>query len=210
MFNMDIDRLKKIYARTGPFYDVLDFPWEMIRYRKIRPVVWAEAAGARRILDAGIGSGRNVPHYPAGAEVHGVDLSEAMLGTCRARKRRLNRAVHLICGSITGLPHKTAVFDAVISTFLFCVLPDPLQPPALSELARVLRPGGKLVLLEYVYSRDPRQRRIMSFMAPLVEWLYGARFDRKTTDHLKAGGWRIESERFVAKDILKLIIARRT
>lgn len=205
---IDYKNLKRKYAFTGHVYDFLDAPWEFLRYRKIRPRVWAEAAGARRILDAGIGTGRNISYYPRGVEVHGVDLSETMLQACRQRIRSVASTAGLACGTVTCLPFKNQSFDAVVSTFLFCVLPDELQPPALKELRRVLRPGGKLILLEYVYSQNPIQRLVMQSMSLWVEFLYGARFDRRTPQHLLAGNWRIESERFVSKDIVKLIVAR--
>lgn len=202
--------LKRTYSRTGPFYDVLDFPWEFLRYRKLRPEIWNLARGAQRILDAGVGTGRNMEFYPANSCVTGIDLSETMLAASSRRlaiaKTRAN--VDLACGTVTALPFKDGTFDAVVSTFLFCVLPDELQPPALSEIRRVLKPGGRIVLLEYVFSQNALKRFSMRAFAPIVEFLYGARFDRMTSEHLKAGGWRIESERFLHQDILKLIVAR--
>ncbi len=199
--------LKKKYARIGRWYDLLDAPWEMLRYRQIRPVVWKEVAGMKRILDAGAGTGRNIEFYPPGAHVTGVDLSETMIRRALARRSRARGRVNFSVGSATALPFKNSVFDAVVSTFLFCVLPDVLQPPVLRELARVIRPGGIAVLLEYQYSQDPVQRGLMKLMSPWVEWAYGARFDRKTVQHLKDGKWQVRSERFLSKDIVKLIVA---
>lgn len=199
--------LRKTYARIGPWYDLLDAPWEWLRYRHLRPLVWREVAGCRDILDAGVGTGRNIAHYPPAARVTGVDLSWAMISRASSRRRESASPATLILGDALALPFKPASFDAVVSTFLFCVLPDDLQPAALRELARVIRPGGKAVLLEYQYSQNPIQRALMRAMAPWVEWAYGARFDRRTTDHLRAEGWRIETERFLSKDIVKLIVA---
>lgn len=201
--------LSNKYARIGRWYDLLDAPWETLRYRKIRPGVWNEVSGMGNVLDAGVGTGRNIEFYPPGSRVTGVDLSETMLAAARDRRRTFRRQIHLTLGTVTALPFKDQVFDAVVSTFLFCVLPDELQPDALAELARVLRPGGKAVLLEYQYSRNPIQRGIMRLMSPWVEWAYGARFDRMTVQHLKDGKWRIEDERFLSKDIVKLIVAVR-
>lgn len=65
------------YRRIAPFYDLLDLPLEYGRYGRVRPLLFRELAG--KIFDAGVGTGRNVPFYPAGANVVGVDLSPAML-----------------------------------------------------------------------------------------------------------------------------------
>ena len=69
--------------------------------------------------------------------------------------------------------------------FLCCVLPDSLQSLAVTQFERVLKVGGRFRLLEMVYSSDPKIRRRQDFFAPLVETLYGARFDRNTLEHLK-------------------------
>lgn len=204
-----VEELAKKYARIGRWYDLLDAPWEILRYRKIRPVVWKEVSGAGKILDAGMGTGRNIEFYPPESHVTGIDLSEIMLAAANHRRRSSRRQVRLTLGTVTALPFKNESFDAIVSTFLFCVLPDDLQPPALAELARVLRPGGKAVLLEYQYSRRLIQRSVMKLMSPWVEWAYGARFDRQTVRHLINGSWRIEDERFLSKDIVKLIVAVR-
>lgn len=203
-----LQALKRTYTRAGYYYDFLDAPWEWLRYRKIRPEVWAGVSTAGRILDAGMGTGRNILYYPTGAEIFGVDLSETMLSAARRRVHKHGGAARLSVGSVTSLPFKSHVFNTVVSTFLFCVLPDELQPTALDELRRVLRPDGKAVLLEYVYSQNPLRRLIMRAMAPWVEFWFGARFDRRTTEHLRAGGWRIEREQFLSADVVKLIVAR--
>lgn len=201
-------KLKRTYSWTGPLYDVLDFPWEYFRYRKLRPEIWEQVRGVKRILDAGVGTGRNMKFYPADACVTGIDLSESMLASSLRRRVETRANVDLACGTVTALPFKDGTFDAIVATFLFCVLPDALQPAALAEIRRVLKPGGNAILLEYVFSQNAFKRLSMRAFAPIVEFLYGARFDRRTVDHLKAGGWRIESERFLHQDILKLIVAR--
>jgi ubiquinone/menaquinone biosynthesis C-methylase UbiE len=65
------------YQRIAPFYDLLDLPFEYRRYRRIRPLLFDGLLG--RILDAGIGTGRNVPFYPPGENIVGIDISPAML-----------------------------------------------------------------------------------------------------------------------------------
>jgi ubiquinone/menaquinone biosynthesis C-methylase UbiE len=97
-------------------------------------------------------------------------------------------------------------FDWYIATFLYCVLPDDLQPLALSEMVRVLKPGGRFRILEIVYSKDPRLARRQQWLARLVETLYGARFDRHTLQLLQQNDEvKISATRFLKADTYLLI-----
>ena len=99
-------------------------------------------------------------------------------------------------------------FDAVISTFLFCVLDNEHQIPALKELSRVCRPNGKIHILEYALSKNPLRRFIMKMWAPWVRFAYGAEFNRNTEQYLEVAGLDIIEKVFLYKDIIKLITLR--
>ena len=203
-----MDDPRRTYDRINSVYDLLDLPFEYGRYRHIRPRVFAAVREARRILDCGVGTGRNIAYYPPGAEVVGVDLCPGMLVRARRRARRLERPVELIEADVCELPLPDNSFDAAVATFLFCVLPDEVQPSALREMARVVRPGGPLVLLEYVYSQNRRQRLTQKLLSPWVKWAYGARFDRRTREHIQQVGLSISASQFVHSDtILMLTLA---
>ncbi len=196
---------RKTYDRISRFYDLLDLPFEYGRYRHIRPRVFDAVSGAGRILDCGVGTGRNIAYYPSGAEVVGVDLCPGMLTRARRRAGRLGRRVELVEADVCEMPFPDGSFDAAVATFLFCVLPDEVQAAALREIARVVKPGGRIVLLEYVYSRDPRRRRVQRLLAPWVEWAYGARFDRRTREHIREAGLAVSEARFVHSDVLVML-----
>jgi ubiquinone/menaquinone biosynthesis C-methylase UbiE len=136
------------YQRIARVYDLLDLPFEHRRYRHIRPQLFQGLSG--RILDAGVGTGRNIAFYPRHAEVTGIDLSPAMLARARRRLGETTARVTLQQMDVTRLAMPDRSFDAAVATFLFCVLPDELQQPALKELGRVVRPDGTIRLLEYV------------------------------------------------------------
>ena len=144
------------YERIAAFYDLLDLPFERRRYRPLRPLLFRGMAG--RLLDAGVGTGRNCEFYPPEADVSGIDISPAMLARAHERCPTLAAAGRLYRMNVTALEFPSGAFDAAVATFLFCVLPDDLQVPALRELGRVVKPGGIIRLLEYVRPRGALRR----------------------------------------------------
>lgn len=194
------------YRRIAGLYDVLDLPFEYGRYQRLRPRLFAGLGGT--ILDAGVGTGRNIPFYPPDARVTGIDLSPEMLARAKRRRDKLGREVELVEGDIleSGFPDRH--FDAIVATFLFCVLDDDKQLPALRELERICKPGGEIRLLEYVYSRDPLSRLVMRMWAPWVRWAYGAAFDRDTKRYIPEAGLELVEQSFLHRDILIMLVAR--
>lgn len=197
--------LRDLYRRASRYYDILDWPFEHCRYRRLRRDLWSGLQG--RILDLGAGTGRNAAHYPPRAEVVATDLSLEMLRRARPRIVAASHRPALVVSDALELALRTGTLDACVSTFLFCVLPDEVQASALGEIRRVLRPGGRLYLLEYTYSRRPIRRLWMATLAPLVQWLYGARFDRRTREHVLRAGFRLVEEGFVCADTILLLVA---
>lgn len=194
------------YQRIAPFYDLLDWPFEHGRYRKIRPLLFAGMSG--RILDAGVGTGRNFPFYPPGAEVTGIDLSPAMLARAQTRLAHTAATVELRRMDVTRLDFPDRHFDAAAATFLFCVLPDEVQAAALKEIGRVVKQGGLIRLLEYTRPQGGLRRAMTKLWEPWVAWAYGAGFDRRTEQHVGEAGLELAEVRFVVDDLIKLITAR--
>jgi ubiquinone/menaquinone biosynthesis C-methylase UbiE len=195
------------YQRIAPLYDLLDLPFEYRRYRQLRPVLFEGMAG--RILDAGVGTGRNFQFYPVGAKVTGIDLSAAMLARARQRLGQARAAVELREMDVTHLDFPDQHFDSAVATFLFCVLPDEKQTPALAEIKRVLKPGGIVRLLEYTRPTDPFRRAVTKLWEPWVHWAYGASFDRNTEQYIPAAGLQLADSRFVVGDLIKLMTVRK-
>jgi ubiquinone/menaquinone biosynthesis C-methylase UbiE len=197
---------QKVYDRIARLYDILDLPFEQFRYKPVRMEMFKDLSGD--LLDAGVGTGRNFPHYPKGCTVTGIDLSRAMLGRAKSRKRRLGTAVELLEMNVLDMEFADASFDAIVSTFLFCVLDDEHQLPALQELRRVCRPGGSIHILEYAISKKPVRRFIMKLWAPWVRYAYGAEFDRNTEQYFEAAGLELVQSEFLYKDIIKILTVR--
>ena len=202
MQNSNIGR----YERIAPFYDLLDLPFERRRYRALRPLLFRDLSGC--LLDAGIGTGRNCEFYPSEAIIFGIDISPAMLARAQRRCPTLSTAGHLYQMDVTKLDFPASSFDAAVATFLFCVLPDDLQVPALRELGRVVKPGGTIRLLEYVRPRGTIRRMISRIWQPWIAWAYGASFDRDTENHIPEAGLELIESRYVVDELIKLLTAR--
>jgi demethylmenaquinone methyltransferase/2-methoxy-6-polyprenyl-1,4-benzoquinol methylase len=196
----------KRYQRIAPFYDLLDLPFEHGRYRRIRRLLFQGLSG--RLLDAGVGTGRNFPFYPPDSTVIGIDISSAMLARAERRRKSVATPVELRQMDVTRLDFADWTFDGAIATFLFCVLPDELQVPALRELGRVVKAGGPIRLLEYVRPHRTVRRVLASVWEPWMAWAYGASFDRRTEEHIPEAGLELTEARFVVDDLVKLISAR--
>lgn len=196
--------LQAKYSITAWFYDILDYPWER-QYRHWRPLLLQDVRGS--VLEAGVGTGQNLKYYHTSVNLTGIDLSVAML------KKAIKRGKSAVCNF--NLYHEDATvmksipsnhFDWLISTFLCCVMPDNLQPFAIKQFERVLKPGGRFRLFEMVYSKNPKLRRRQEFFAPFVEKVFGARFDRDTLGHLqKSSKLKISNTYFLKKDIYLVI-----
>ncbi len=199
--------LQQHYDSISKWYEILDWGFEQFRYRKLRPMVWSHAAG--KTLDLGVGTGLNIPYYPPGTEVTGVDLSAGMLEKAKLRAERHKVPIELLHMDATDLKFNNVTFNSVVSTFLFCVLPDESQPQALGEIHRVLVPGGKLILMEYVYSKKFWRRLWMKALEPLVYRLYRAGFDRNTHTYLKETQWKILEDSFVYQDTIRLMVVQK-
>jgi len=193
------------YRRIAPAYDLLDWPFEHFRYRPLRRMLFEGLSGS--ILDAGVGTGRNMDYYPRGSTVTGIDVSPAMLARAQQRRDRLGLDTTLIERDIrdTGLPDRS--FDAIVASFLFCVLPQEHQHAALRELARLLKPGGELRLLEYTRPSKGIRRAITRLWEPWMKWAYGAGYDRNTEAALPHAGFTIVESRFVVDELIKYIRA---
>jgi ubiquinone/menaquinone biosynthesis C-methylase UbiE len=194
------------YQRIAWAYDLLDLPFEHRRYRKIRPQLFRGLSG--RILDAGVGTGRNFPFYPPGSEVVGIDLSPAMLARAERRRPTAAAPVELRQMDVTRLDFPNRSFDAAVATFLFCTLPDELQVAGMRELGRVVKPGGIVRCLEYIRPSGRLRRAMLRLWEPWVYWAYGATFDRQTERRVPEAGLHLLESRFVHDDVIKLLGAR--
>ena len=149
---------------------------------------WLVEGAEGAVLDVGCGTGRNLPLLRPGVRVIGLELSAEAL----ARARRRAPGVPLVQGDAEALPFRSGVFDTVMSGLVFCSVPDAAR--GLAEVKRVLRPAGRLRMLEHVRSRRAWKAAFQDRVQPLWTWASGGcRPNRDTERAVEAAGFVIEA-----------------
>ncbi len=140
-----------------------------------------------RVLEVGTGTGLALPGYPEGVHsITAIDIEPDALA--RARKRR--PGVELVMANVQELPFRDRSFDFVISSLVFCSVDDPAR--GLSEIHRVLEPGGELRMLEHVRAPSPRLARFQDRLTPAWCWMTGGcRLNRDTFSLVQAAGFDV-------------------
>jgi len=194
------------YNRIAPVYDLMEGIIERFAFRRWRERLWSQVDG-NRVLEVGVGTGKNVSYYPSGVQVTAVDLSEKMLERAQRRVQELDIKADLCLMDAQRLAFPDAVFDAAVATFVFCSVPDPVL--GLQELGRVVRSGGQILLLEHVRVNKPVIGKLMDLLDPFVVRLMGPHINRRTAENVKKAGLEIERvEELVPGGLVKLVVAR--
>ena len=172
------------YDRNARFYDLYDKPMDLLGVGRRRERLLSQARG--HTLEVGVGTGRNLPLYPSGVQLTGIDVSANMLAKARHAADRRHAAVDLQLGDVQHLPFPDGSFDTVSATCVFCSVADPLT--GLREVARVARSDGRVLLLEHVRPRTRVLGWIADRLNPLASRLIGADINRRTEDTVAIAG----------------------
>jgi ubiquinone/menaquinone biosynthesis C-methylase UbiE len=193
----DVNRRRSAYwDKQASRYDGAMNFWDRHLFGDSRPWVCGRAVG--EVLEVAVGTGRNLPFYPEGSLITrlvGVDWSPAMLSIARRRAADLGREADLRQGDAQALDFPDSSFDTVLCALGLCAIPDDRR--AVTEMARVLRPGGRLLLVDHVAAS--------AFALRAVQWLYeritiplaGEHFRRRPLTYVRELGFDVEeAERF--------------
>jgi ubiquinone/menaquinone biosynthesis C-methylase UbiE len=168
---------------------------------------WACGQAVGEVLEVAVGTGLNLPFYPDEVTVTGLDLSDRMLDIARTRAKQLARAVTLQQGDAHALSFADGSFDTVVCTFGLCAIPD--HQAAIDEMVRVLRPGGRLILVDHIASSSRVARSVQWLVERVSVPLAGEHFLRRPLLQLQALGLPIEQRERFKLGLVERLIARK-
>ncbi|NBJ68838.1 MULTISPECIES: class I SAM-dependent methyltransferase [Clostridia] len=190
--------IKRRYNRISGVFDMMD---NMIK-NDWRKELIQQAEG--KVLEVGVGTGKNLEYYPNKTEVIGIDFSPGMLKRAREKAELLARSVQLLEMDAQKLDFPDNTFDTVVSTCVFCSVPDPVQ--GLKEIKRVTKPTGKILMLEHMRSEHPVIGKIMDVLNPIGLHIVGANINRRTNDNIQNAGLKINQQELLMSDIVKKLV----
>lgn len=179
------DRVRSAQDSAAAGYDRRRACFDKLLFGAGRRWVCSQAEGD--VLEIGIGTGRNLAFYDDSVRLTGVDLSPRMLAIAKQRAEALDRAIDLRLDDAQALELASDAFDTVVITLALCTIPDGRQ--ALRQAHRVLRPGGRLLLLEHVRSVSLPIRTVQQMLNPLAVRFTADNLLRNPLDHLSATGF---------------------
>jgi ubiquinone/menaquinone biosynthesis C-methylase UbiE len=197
-----VRRIQRIWDRYAPDYDRDIQFWERLMIPGGREWICAQASGTT--LEVAVGTGRNLPLYPRGTTVVGVDASRAMLSFAAGSVAggAGGRAL-LVQGDAQALPLADCSVDTVVCTLGLCSVPD--EHTAIAQMWRVLRPGGRLLLLDHVAAPNRMLRAVQWLWEQVTARLAADYQTRRPLPLLRRAGFVIEvSERSRAGTVERL------
>jgi ubiquinone/menaquinone biosynthesis C-methylase UbiE len=187
--NFTSRELSEKYDRFAPWYDWVEGVPDLLGVRRLRRRLLRQASG--KVLEVAVGTGKNLQYYPRGCRIIGIDVSREMLNVARERAAKLSMEVSPLLADAEALPFSDKSFETIVSSLSTCTFPNPVS--ALREMARVCKPGGRVLLLEH--GRSDREwlgrwqdRREDSFAKQL-----GCHWNREPVEMVRQSGLIVAS-----------------
>jgi ubiquinone/menaquinone biosynthesis C-methylase UbiE len=192
---------RRIWDKAAPSYDKQITFFERVWFNGGREWIGGRAHG--RVLEVAIGTGRNLTYYDAAATITGLELSPAMLTIAQQHAASLGRDVDLHEADAAHLPFADATFDTVVCALALCSIPEPAR--AISEMYRVLTPGGQLLLLDHVRSTWPPLYAAQWLVEQITRRAAGENLTRRQLPLVKAAGFAVdETQRLKAGTVERI------
>src|SRR5262245_19109608 len=198
------EQAQRLWDEHAANYDRQTRVFERLLFGGGRRWVCSRARGD--VLEIAVGTGLNLTYYPGTTRLAGIELRPKMLEIARARLQELGREADLRLGDAQALDFPDASFDTVVCTLSLCSIPNDRRTVA--ETRRVLRPGGRFLLLEHVRSPLGAVRLFQRLLEPLFR-RDGDTLLREPLEHLQAEGFDIEELERSKLGVVERVVARR-
>jgi ubiquinone/menaquinone biosynthesis C-methylase UbiE len=192
---------RKKWDFSAGFYDLLAWGPER-RWAPRKRELFAHMQG--RVLFVAVGTGQDIPFFPPGRDITGIDISPRMLAKARERAAHYPGTLKLRVMDLHALEFPEHSFDQVMTSCTFCSVPDPVA--GLGALRRVLKPGGGLYMFEHTGSRVFPFKLMLDVMTPLWKPI-GPEMNRDTVANVETAGFEIREVNNIYLDVVKTIIA---
>jgi ubiquinone/menaquinone biosynthesis C-methylase UbiE len=202
----EVNRRRSAYwdKQAGRYDRAMNF-WDRHLFGDSRP--WACGRAVGQVLEVAVGTGRNLPFYPDGTRLTGVDWSPGMLVIARQRAADLGREADLRPGDAQALDFPDSSFDTVLCALGLCAIPDDRR--AVAEMARVLRPGGRLLLVDHVAASASVLRAVQWLYERITIPLAGEHFRRRPLTYVRELGFEVEETERFRLGIVERVCARK-
>ena len=208
MSNKD-EKIKNRYNRIAPIYDLIESLMEKGKMNSWRQDLWdkvkmyiPEKEG--KLLEAGVGTGKNIKFYPDNIEVYAIDFSEKMLKEASKKADKYNKNLNLINMDIENLDFPDNNFDIIVTSCVFCSVPDPVK--GLKELKRVTKSNGKIIMLEHMRTNKELLGSFMDAFNWISLYTWGANINRETMKNIEKANLEVLEVKNLLLDIVKEII----
>jgi ubiquinone/menaquinone biosynthesis C-methylase UbiE len=196
------DQAEARFDRVAAFYDAFNFFMELFASKHRREIL-QQARGD--ILEVGVGTGSSFRDYPLGKRIIAVDISREMLRRAEEKSKNYKGIIKLHREDVQTLSFKDETFDTVFTSWVFCSVTNPVK--GLTELRRVLKKDGQLLMLEHVRSKGRVLGYLMDKLNPLVARIGVDNINRDTEENLRKAGFNVKQVRNLAYDVVKAIVA---
>ena len=202
------DKIKERYNRIAPVYDFMESLVEKGKMSDWRQDLWKsvreympEKEG--KLLEAGVGTGKNIEFHPENIEIYAIDFSEKMLNEARKKAKEYDKVVNFMNMDIQNLEFSDDYFDIIVTSCVFCSVPDPVE--GLKELKRVCKPDGKIIMLEHMRTKKEPLGSLMDAFNWVSLYTWGANINRKTIENIEKAGLNLVDVNDLMSDIVKEI-----
>ncbi|MFO7814401.1 MAG: methyltransferase domain-containing protein [Halanaerobiales bacterium] len=209
MSENDNDKIKKRYDRIAPLYDVMELLMEKGKMGDWRKKLWEKVAvnipeSGGTLLEAGVGTGKNIQYYPDDIEIYAIDFSEKMLKQAKSKAEKYEKNIIFKKMDIQNLVFLDNYFDVIVTSCVFCSVPDPVI--GLKELKRVCKTNGKIIMLEHMRTKNEPWGKVMDNFNWVSLYTWGANINRKTMDNIEKADLNVVKVNDLFFDIVKEIV----